>query len=189
MSEMSRLRFSVRACQRLQKYVPCHYHKIELALTCTSCLTLLIQNFLALCASSYYDQTTFHRNIAGFMVQGGDPSEKGKGGESIYGSNFEDEIRPALRHNARGIVSMANRGPGTNGSQFFITYASAPHLDGKNTVFGRVSPICNLRPMRLVQWLMMTVSTGSRGLGHDVDGHGRKRGGQEVSTKRAILDQ
>ncbi|KAI9703832.1 MAG: Peptidyl-prolyl cis-trans isomerase cyp10 [Candelina mexicana] len=96
------------------------------------------ENFLALCASSYYDGTTFHRNIRGFMVQGGDPTGKGKGGNSIYGSDFEDEIRPALRHNARGIVSMANRGPGTNGSQFFLTYAAAPHLDGKNTVFGRI---------------------------------------------------
>ncbi|KAI9836457.1 MAG: cytochrome P450 monooxygenase 4 [Sarea resinae] len=96
------------------------------------------ENFLALCASSYYDNTPFHRNIKTFIVQGGDPTGKGKGGESIYGSNFEDEIRPALRHNARGIVSMANRGPNTNGSQFFITYGPAPHLDGKNTVFGRV---------------------------------------------------
>ncbi|KAI9821921.1 MAG: Peptidyl-prolyl cis-trans isomerase cyp10 [Pycnora praestabilis] len=96
------------------------------------------ENFLALCASSYYDGTNFHRNISGFMIQGGDPSGKGKGGSSIYGADFEDEIRPALRHNARGIVSMANRGPGTNGSQFFIAYAAAPHLDGKNAVFGRV---------------------------------------------------
>ena len=75
------------------------------------------------------------------MVQGGDPTGKGKGGESIYGSVFEDEIKPALRFNARGIVGMANRGPGTNGSQFFITYTAAAHLDGKNTVFGKVGRI------------------------------------------------
>ena len=96
------------------------------------------ENFLALCASDYYNGTTFHRNIAGFIVQGGDPTGKGKGGQSIYAGNFEDEIRPALRHNARGLVSMANRGKDTNGSQFFITYAAAPHLDGANTIFGRV---------------------------------------------------
>ncbi|KAI9834165.1 MAG: Peptidyl-prolyl cis-trans isomerase cyp10 [Phylliscum demangeonii] len=96
------------------------------------------ENFLALCASSYYDNCLFHRNIASFIVQGGDPSGKGKGGQSIWGADFEDEIRPTLRHNARGIVSMANRAPGTNNSQWFITYGPAPHLDGKNTVFGRV---------------------------------------------------
>lgn len=74
------------------------------------------------------------------MIQGGspDPSGKGKGGNSVYGEHFEDEIRPTLRHNARGIVSMANKGPATNGSQFFVCYKAAPHLDGKNTVFGKV---------------------------------------------------
>ncbi|KAB8342728.1 hypothetical protein FH972_022328 [Carpinus fangiana] len=97
-------------------------------------------NFLALCASGRYDGTLFHRNIRDFMIQGGssDRSGKGKGGASIYGDDFEDEFRPALRHNARGIVSMANKGPGTNGSQFYVTYKAAPHLDGKNTVFGKV---------------------------------------------------
>ena len=73
------------------------------------------------------------------MIQSGSPASAGpKVSTSIWGSDFEDEIRPSLRHNARGIVSMANKGPGTNGSQFFICYAAAPHLDGKNTVFGRV---------------------------------------------------
>ncbi|KAL9053756.1 MAG: hypothetical protein Q9162_004554 [Coniocarpon cinnabarinum] len=97
-------------------------------------------NFLALCASGRYDNTLFHRSIPGFMIQGGspDPSGKGKGGASIWGENFEDEISPALRHNARGILSMANKGPGTNACQFFITFDKAPHLDGKNTVFGKV---------------------------------------------------
>lgn len=71
------------------------------------------------------------------MIQTGSPALAGpKVSTSIWGSDFEDEIRPSLRHNARGIVSMANKGPGTNGSQFFILYAPAPHLDGKNTVFG-----------------------------------------------------
>ncbi|KAI8371441.1 cyclophilin-like protein [Radiomyces spectabilis] len=96
------------------------------------------ENFLALCASGYYDNNLFHRNIKGFMVQTGDPTGTGKGGNSIWGRKFNDEIRSTLKHNARGIVSMANSGPNTNGSQFFITYAKHPHLDTKYTVFGKV---------------------------------------------------
>ena len=105
------------------------------------------ENFLALCAAGAYDRTPFHRLIPGFMIQGGDTSMSPqnnpvhpipKGGQSIYSPAFEDEIRiPVLRHNTRGIVSMANKGPNTNGSQFFITFKEAGHLDGKNTVFGR----------------------------------------------------
>ncbi|EME40898.1 hypothetical protein DOTSEDRAFT_74451 [Dothistroma septosporum NZE10] len=73
------------------------------------------------------------------MVQGGSPaSGSTKESNSVYGEMFEDEIKPSLKHHARGIVSSANKGPDTNGSQFFITLAAAPHLDGKNTVFGRV---------------------------------------------------
>jgi peptidyl-prolyl cis-trans isomerase-like 3 len=72
------------------------------------------------------------------MIQTGAPPSNPKGGASIWEEPFEDEIRPSLRHNARGIVSMANKGPGTNGSQFFICFDKAPHLDGKNTVFGHV---------------------------------------------------
>jgi peptidyl-prolyl cis-trans isomerase-like 3 len=97
---------------------------------------------LALCASNYYNDSPFHRLIPEFMVQTGGPAnptpENPKGGRSVWGGAFEDEIRPALRHNARGIVSMANKGPGTNGSQFFILFDKAPHLDGLNTIFGRV---------------------------------------------------
>ena len=97
------------------------------------------QNFMALCASSAYTSSPFHRSIPQFMIQTGSPADQGpKISTSIWGQDFEDEIRPSLRHNARGIVSMANKGPGTNGSQFFILFAAAPHLDGKNTVFGRV---------------------------------------------------
>ncbi|BAT74504.1 peptidyl-prolyl cis-trans isomerase CYP18-1 isoform X1 [Vigna umbellata] len=99
---------------------------------------LLGNNFLALCASGYYDGTVFHRNIKGFMIQGGDPTGTGKGGTSIWGKKFNDEIRESLKHNARGILAMANSGPNTNGSQFFITYAKQPHLNGLYTVFGRV---------------------------------------------------
>mmetsp|Transcript_3641 Transcript_3641/g.4955 ORF Transcript_3641/g.4955 Transcript_3641/m.4955 type:complete len:167 (+) Transcript_3641:53-553(+) len=96
------------------------------------------KNFLALCASGYYDGTIFHRNIAKFIIQGGDPSGTGKGGKSIYGKHFEDEISSSLKHSGRGIVSMANKGPNTNGSQFFITYGKAKHLNNVNTVFGKV---------------------------------------------------
>jgi peptidyl-prolyl cis-trans isomerase-like 3 len=99
---------------------------------------LFSQNFLALCASGYYNGSLFHRLIPHFMIQTGAPPSQPKAGVSIWESPFEDEIRPSLRHNARGIVSMANKGPGTNGSQFFICFDKAPHLDGKNTVFGHV---------------------------------------------------
>ncbi|XP_061464035.1 peptidyl-prolyl cis-trans isomerase-like 3 isoform X1 [Rhineura floridana] len=95
-------------------------------------------NFLALCASNYYNGCIFHRNIKGFMVQTGDPSGSGKGGNSIWGRKFEDEYSEYLKHSVRGVVSMANNGPNTNGSQFFITYGKQPHLDMKYTVFGKV---------------------------------------------------
>ncbi|KAL3151796.1 hypothetical protein ABBQ38_012767 [Trebouxia sp. C0009 RCD-2024] len=99
------------------------------------------ENFLALCASGYYDGTLFHRNIKGFMIQGGDPTGTGKGGKSIFptpNGKFPDEIADTLKHTKRGIVSMANSGPNTNGSQFFITYNKHPHLNGKYTIVGQV---------------------------------------------------
>mmetsp|Transcript_983 Transcript_983/g.1794 ORF Transcript_983/g.1794 Transcript_983/m.1794 type:complete len:183 (+) Transcript_983:148-696(+) len=95
-------------------------------------------NFLALCASGYYDGTLFHRNLKGFMIQGGDPTGIGKGGESIWGGKFEDEFHVDNVHDKRGQVSMANTGMNTNGSQFFITYERQPHLNNVYTVFGRV---------------------------------------------------
>jgi len=96
------------------------------------------ENFLALCASNYYDGCLFHRNIRSFMVQTGDPTGSGKGGQSIWGKTFPDEVRSTLKFNARGMVAMANSGPDTNKAQFFVTYAKQPHLDGKYTIFGKV---------------------------------------------------
>jgi peptidyl-prolyl cis-trans isomerase B (cyclophilin B) len=97
---------------------------------------LTVANFVNLAQRGYYDGLTFHRVIANFMVQGGDPTGSGSGGP---GYNFTDEFSPSLRHTSAGILSMANAGPGTNGSQFFITHGPTPHLDDKHSIFGKVS--------------------------------------------------
>ena len=96
-------------------------------------------NLYNLARLGYYDKTIFHRVISDFMVQGGDPSGTGRGGESVFSGKFEDEISRDLKHTGAGVLSMANSGPNTNGSQFFITLGPAPWLDGKHTIFGRVS--------------------------------------------------
>ena len=102
------------------------------------------RNFRSLAERGYYDGVVFHRVIAGFMAQTGDPTGTGRGGSSIYDDagdgrgTFADEIDPALRHTGAGVLSMANSGPNTNGSQFFVTTVPTPHLDGKHVVFGKV---------------------------------------------------
>lgn len=96
---------------------------------------LTVNNFVFLAREGFYDGTIFHRVIADFMAQGGDPTGTGRGGP---GYRFKDEFHPSLRHNKPGILSMANAGPNTNGSQFFITHVPTPWLDNKHSVFGQL---------------------------------------------------
>lgn len=98
-----------------------------------------VENFTTHCRNGYFDNLIFHRVIKGFMIQTGDPLGDGTGGQSIWGGEFEDEFHKSLRHDRPFTVSMANAGPGTNGSQFFITTVATPWLDNKHTVFGRVN--------------------------------------------------
>ncbi|MCJ1310126.1 Peptidyl-prolyl cis-trans isomerase cyp8 [Agyrium rufum] len=97
-----------------------------------------VWNFIQLSKKGYYKGVVFHRNIKNFMIQGGDPTRTGRGGSSIWGKNFQDEFEGPLTHDARGMMSMANKGKNTNSSQFFITYRPAKHLDRKHTIFGKV---------------------------------------------------
>ncbi|XP_004348096.1 peptidylprolyl isomerase [Capsaspora owczarzaki ATCC 30864] len=109
------------------------------------------RNFAELARRGYYDGIKFHRIVRDFVIQGGDPTSTGRGGMSIYGEKFADELTRELKHTGAGILSMANSGPNTNGSQFFITLAPTPHLDGKHTIFGRVSSgMSNVHKMSLV---------------------------------------
>ncbi|TAK50832.1 MAG: peptidylprolyl isomerase [Bacteroidetes bacterium] len=97
-----------------------------------------VENFVKLAEKGYYNGITFHRVIDNFMIQGGDPTGTGMGGESIYGKKFEDEISPKLKFDREGLLAMANAGKNTNGSQFFITLVPTTWLNGNHTIFGEV---------------------------------------------------
>jgi cyclophilin family peptidyl-prolyl cis-trans isomerase len=97
-----------------------------------------VENFVGLANKGYYNGVIFHRVIDGFMIQGGDPTGTGRGGESIWGKKFNDEFVDSLKHDGEGILSMANAGPNTNGSQFFITLVPTPWLNNHHTIFGKV---------------------------------------------------
>lgn len=131
-------------------------------------------NFLNLAKRGYYNNIAFHRVIDKFMVQGGDPTESGRGGP---GYKFADEFNPALKHSKPGIFSMANAGPGTNGSQFFITMAPTPFLDNRHSVFGEVT-----KGLEVVNKILGKVNTGEPGGKVDPEGKGDK------ITKIEILD-
>lgn len=99
---------------------------------------LAVENFVTHVKNGYYDGITFHRIIRRFMIQGGDPDGTGRGGDSIWGKPFKDEFAPNVTFDRPGILAMANRGPATNGSQFFITTVPTPWLNGRHTIFGYV---------------------------------------------------
>jgi peptidyl-prolyl cis-trans isomerase B (cyclophilin B) len=121
-----------------------------------------VANFLNLAKRGYYDGIAFHRVISNFMIQGGDPTESGRGGP---GYRFKDEFHPALKHDSGGIFSMANAGPGTNGSQFFITMKATPFLDNRHSVFGKVT-----KGQDVVNQIVGKLNTGEPGCKHDGKG-------------------
>ena len=110
---------------------------VEVELFCKAA-PLACENFIRLAEKGYYNGVIFHRVIKNFMIQGGDPTGTGRGGESIWGKSFKDECTPELKFDKPGLLAMANAGPNTNGSQFFITTVSTSWLNGNHTIFGKV---------------------------------------------------
>jgi peptidylprolyl isomerase len=113
------------------------------------------ENFVKLVEKGYYDGLIFHRVIKKFMIQGGDPTGTGMGGESVWGKPFEDEVQESVVFDKPGILAMANAGPGTNGSQFFITTVPTPWLNMRHTIFGEV-----VKGMDVVQKIEKTNTDG-----------------------------
>lgn len=141
---------------------------------------MTVANFVNLAQRGYYDGITFHRVIPDFMIQTGDPLGNGTGGP---GYRFADEIVPALKHSGPGVFSMANAGPGTNGSQFFITHKDTPWLDGKHTVFGQVisgQDVVN-KIERGDKMIKVTVEGDTEGL--------LKKMSEQVAAWNKVLDQ
>ena len=97
-----------------------------------------VENFIRLAEKGYYNNLIFHRIVKDFVIQGGDPKGNGTGGKSIWGKDFVDEFNPAVKFDRAGLLAMANKGPNTNGSQFFITLVKTPWLNGRYTIFGEV---------------------------------------------------
>lgn len=118
---------------------------------------LAVENFTTHIKNGYYNGVAFHRIIRGFMIQGGDPTESGMGGESIWNKPFKDEFKGKVFDKA-GILAMANAGPGTNGSQFFITVAPTPWLNGYHTIFGQITK----ESFHILNQLQNVATTGSR---------------------------
>ena len=119
---------------------------------------LAVENFMTHIKNGYYNGVAFHRIIKGFMIQGGDPTETGRGGKSIWGKPFKDEFKGKTFDKA-GILAMANAGPYTNGSQFFITTTSTPWLNGYHTIFGQATP----KSMKVIKKLENVATSGRRG--------------------------
>lgn len=137
-----------------------HTTKGEIPITLfASKVPVTVANFLNLARRGYYEGLAFHRVIKNFMIQGGDPMQDGRGGP---GYQFQDEFHPELRHNKPGILSMANAGPNTNGSQFFITHVETSFLDDRHAVFGEVTG-----GMDLVNTIVGKLNTGEPGCQHD----------------------